>query len=61
MVKEPEATFLPAPALRRPGARTPLANLFLAGAYTDTGWPATMESAVRSGFAAANAVMRGVG
>ncbi|MXW23823.1 MAG: phytoene dehydrogenase, partial [Chloroflexi bacterium] len=55
-VKEPEATFVPAPGLRRPGPRTPLANLYLAGAYTDTGWPATMESAVRSGLAAAAAV-----
>ncbi len=55
-VKEPEATFVPAPALARPGPRTPLPNLFLAGAYTDTGWPATMESAVRSGLAAAQAL-----
>ncbi|MXX18136.1 MAG: hypothetical protein F4Z48_01425, partial [Dehalococcoidia bacterium] len=36
--------------------RTPLPNFFLAGSYTDTGWPATMESAVRSGLAAAAAV-----
>ncbi|MYI81819.1 MAG: FAD-dependent oxidoreductase [Chloroflexi bacterium] len=56
VVKEPEATFVPGPGLERPGPRTPLANLFLAGAYTDTGWPATMESAVRSGLAAAAAV-----
>ncbi|MXZ46022.1 MAG: FAD-dependent oxidoreductase [Chloroflexi bacterium] len=56
VVKEPEATFVPAPGLQRPGPRTPLANLYLAGAYTDTGWPATMESAVRSGLAAAAAV-----
>ena len=55
VVKEPEATFVPAPGLRRPGPHTPLANLYLAGAYTDTGWPATMESAVRSGLAAAAA------
>ncbi|MCC6382412.1 MAG: FAD-dependent oxidoreductase [Dehalococcoidia bacterium] len=53
VLKEPEATFVPAPGIRRPGARTPLANLYLAGAYTATGWPATMESAVRSGLAAA--------
>ena len=56
VVKEPEATFVPSPGLERPGPRTPLANLFLAGAYTDTGWPATMESAVRSGLAAAAAL-----
>ncbi|MBF6601113.1 MAG: FAD-dependent oxidoreductase [Dehalococcoidia bacterium] len=55
VIKEPDATFVPAPGLRRPGTRTPYPNLFLAGAYTDTGWPATMESAVRSGRAAAAA------
>ena len=56
VMKEPEATFVPAPGLSRPGPRTPIPNLFLAGSYTDTGWPATMESAVRSGLAAAAAV-----
>ena len=55
-VKEPEATFVPAPGLERPGPRTPLANFFLAGSYTDTGWPATMESAVRSGLEAAASI-----
>jgi squalene-associated FAD-dependent desaturase len=55
-IKEPEATFLAAPGLCRPGSATPLRNLALAGAYTDTGWPATMESAVRSGRAAAEAL-----
>ena len=59
VVKEPEATFVPSAGLERPGPRTPLANLFLAGAYTDTGWPATMESAVRSGLAAAAALDAG--
>ena len=58
LIKEPDATFVPAPGVRRPGAATPIANLFLAGAYTDTGWPATMESAVRSGIQAARAVER---
>ena len=56
LIKEPEATFVPSPGLRRPSAATPIENLFLAGAYTDTGWPATMESAVRSGIQAARAV-----
>jgi squalene-associated FAD-dependent desaturase len=56
VVKEPDATFVPAPGLRRPGPATPIANLVLAGAYTDTGWPATMESAVRSGLAAAETI-----
>ena len=55
VVKEPEATFSAAPgqAARRPGPRTPLAGVVLAGAWTDTGWPATMEGAVRSGMRAA--------
>ena len=55
VVKETEATFRPAPGIlaHRVGARTPIANLTLAGAWTDTRWPATMESAVRSGHAAA--------
>ncbi len=56
VTKEPEATFTPAPGLARPGPRTPVPNLFLAGSYTNTGWPATMESAVRSGLAAARAL-----
>lgn len=41
----------------RPSPETPLSNLFLAGDWTDTHWPATIESAVRSGRAAARAVM----
>jgi uncharacterized protein with NAD-binding domain and iron-sulfur cluster len=55
--REPRATFRGAPgtARLRPGARTSVDNLYLAGAWTDTGWPATMESAVRSGLAAASA------
>jgi squalene-associated FAD-dependent desaturase len=51
--RDPEATFVPAPGLQRPGAATSLENLVVAGAWTDTGWPATMESAVRSGRTAA--------
>ena len=52
---EPRATFRAAPgtAALRPGARTPVAGVYLAGAWTSTGWPATMESAVRSGNEAA--------
>jgi squalene-associated FAD-dependent desaturase len=60
---EPTATFRGAPgthALRaRPETRAP--RLFLAGAWTDTGWPATMEGAVRSGRAAARAALVAVG
>ena len=53
--REPAATFAgtPGTASRRPGPRTARFNVARAGAWTDTGWPATMESAVRSGRAAA--------
>src|SRR5439155_11761361 len=55
VTREPHATFrqVPGSGALRPGARTGVSGLFLAGAWTDTGWPATMEGAVRSGFAAA--------
>lgn len=58
VIKEPEATFLPEPGIDRlrPGPLSPIDNLFLAGAWTDTGWPATMEGAVRSGTTCARAV-----
>ena len=55
-IKEPHATFVPEPGLHRPGPRTPIPNLVLEGSYTSTGWPATMESAVRSGLTAAREV-----
>ena len=58
--RDPDATFVPSPGLHRPSWRTNRANLVLAGAWTDTGWPATMESAVRSGrVAAANVALHG--
>ncbi|HEY9550218.1 MAG TPA: FAD-dependent oxidoreductase, partial [Kiloniellaceae bacterium] len=55
IIKEKRATMAQTPAaLRlRPGARTRWTNLALAGDWTDTGYPATIESAVRSGAAAA--------
>ena len=55
----PRATFRIAPGTRRlrPGAATPLPGLYLAGSWTDTGWPATMEGAVRSGLRAAQAAL----
>ena len=58
VVKEQRATFSAAPDTEalRPGAQTALPNLFLAGDWTRTGWPATMEGAVRSGYIAAEAV-----
>lgn len=57
VTREPSATFLQRPGTLkdRPGAMTDLPGFFLAGAWTDTGWPATMESAVLSGNAAAQA------
>ena len=59
VTKEPRATFraVPGTAALRPGTRTALRGLYLAGAWTDTGWPATMEGAVRSGIAAARAAL----
>lgn len=59
VVKEVAATFSPAPGCDRfrPGPRSPLANLYLAGDWTATGWPATMEGAVRSGYRAAEAIL----
>ncbi len=61
VTKERNATFRarPGTAALRPGAATTRPGLALAGAWTDTGWPATMEGAVRSGRAAANAVLAG--
>ena len=60
LVWEREATFSaePGSASWRLPAKTPIRNLFLAGAWTDTGWPATMESAVRSGVFAAQEVAK---
>lgn len=58
VVKEVRATFSAAPGLesQRPGNRTRFPNVFLAGDWTRSGWPATMEGAVRSGYLAAEAV-----
>ena len=59
VTRDHAATFRAAPGARalRPAAQTRLAGLAMAGAYTDTGWPATMEGAVRSGHTAAQAVL----
>lgn len=55
VVKEKRATFAATPAQlrRRPGATTAWRNLALAGDWTDTGWPSTIEGAIQSGFTAA--------
>jgi uncharacterized protein with NAD-binding domain and iron-sulfur cluster len=62
IVIEKRATFSPLPGVDalRPGQGPPeggIRNLYLAGDYTRTGWPATMEGAVRSGYLAAEAVL----
>ena len=59
VTRERTATFRPAPgsAAYRLTTQTPAEGLFVAGAWTDTGWPATMEGAVRSGHAAAAAAL----
>ena len=55
IVKERRATFAASPEQlkRRPASIDQMANLLLAGDYVDTGLPATIEGAIRSGFAAA--------
>jgi squalene-associated FAD-dependent desaturase len=63
VVTEHGATFSAVPGVDqwRPPQVSPLANLFLAGDWTATGWPATMEGAVRSGYLAAEALLRRTG
>jgi zeta-carotene desaturase len=60
VIKEAAATFSPQPGVDRwrPMQQTSIGGLFLAGDWTATGWPATMEGAVRSGYLAAEAVLR---
>jgi squalene-associated FAD-dependent desaturase len=59
VTRERAATFRPAPGSRafRPRTITAWPGVVVAGAHTDTGWPATMEGAVRSGRAAAAALL----
>jgi len=63
VVKEVHATFSPAPGSDsyRASHTTPWPRLFLAGDWTATGWPATMEGAVRSGYRAAEALAAAAG
>ncbi|MDR3639615.1 MAG: hydroxysqualene dehydroxylase HpnE [Isosphaeraceae bacterium] len=63
VVTEHGATFAVRPGVDalRPPQRTPVDGLFLAGDWTDTGWPATMEGAVRSGYRAAEGVLADLG
>jgi uncharacterized protein with NAD-binding domain and iron-sulfur cluster len=59
VIKEISATFSPDPGVDRfrLGQQTDVKNLFFAGDWTRTGWPSTMEGAVRSGYLAAEAAM----
>lgn len=62
VIKEVNATYSPRPGIdaHRPGTVTPWPRIFLAGDWTATGWPATMEGAVRSGYLAAEALTQAV-
>jgi len=63
VIKEVHATYSPRPGIEshRPSPETVWPRIFLAGDWTATGWPATMEGAVRSGYAAAQCVARVAG
>jgi squalene-associated FAD-dependent desaturase len=63
VIKEVHATYSPRPGIDayRPPQSTAWPRVFLAGDFTATGWPATMEGAVRSGYLAAEALMRARG
>jgi squalene-associated FAD-dependent desaturase len=63
VVTEHGATFAVRPGIDelRPPQRTPIEGLFLAGDWTSTGWPATMEGAVRSGYLAAEGILADLG
>ncbi len=61
VIVEKRATFACRPGIFRPGIRTPLPGLWLAGDYLDSDYPATLESAVRSGVACATAILAELG
>ena len=63
VIKEVNATYSPRPGIDafRPTPVTAWPRVFLAGDWTATGWPATMEGAVRSGYLAAEALTRAAG
>ncbi len=63
VVKEQRATFSAAPGTEalRPGPESAVPNLFMAGDWTRSSWPATMEGAVRSGYLAAEAIAAAAG
>ena len=57
VIAEKRGTFACTPGLRRPESRTPLRHFFLAGDYVASGYPGTIESAVRSGVNAARMIL----
>ena len=57
-ITEKRATFACTPGLSRPDNATPVPGLFLAGDYTASNYPATLEAAVRSGVRAAHLAMK---
>src|SRR6185503_20635128 len=63
VIKEVHATYSPRPGVDRyrPGNTTAWPRVFLAGDWTATAWPATMEGAVRSGYLAAEAITKSSG
>ncbi len=61
VISEKRATFCATPGLRRPPQQTPLKDFWLAGDYTASDYPATLEAAVRSGIACARGILGGPG
>lgn len=63
VIKWPKATFSPLPGVEscRPDQRSPISNLFVAGEWTQTGWPSTMESAAISGYRTAEYILQAEG
>jgi squalene-associated FAD-dependent desaturase len=61
VIVEKRATIACRPGIFRPGIRTPMRGLWLAGDYLESDYPATLESAVRSGIACAQAILAELG
>ncbi len=63
VVREQKATFVPAPGVDslRPDQRSPIPGFYVAGEWTRTGWPSTMEGAARSGYLAAERALEDLG
>jgi squalene-associated FAD-dependent desaturase len=57
VIREKRATFCATPGLHRPPQKTPLKDFWLAGDYTESDYPATLEAAVRSGIASARGIL----